>query len=450
MRVGIIGGGLMGLALAQRLTAAGNQVTVLERDVQLGGLSTHQDYGSFFWDRFYHVILPTDGSLIAFLRDIGLGNSLRWQTTKTGFYVDETFHSLNDSMDFLRFPPLSLWHKARLATTILYGSRIDDWQRLEKVSVEDWLIRTSGRATYEKLWKPLLLAKLGQNYRRVSAVFIWSYIKRMFSARHSSAKKEQLGHVSGGYKAVFERLEKVINEAGGSIKRQIAVKRIERGAAGLDVHTDRGNFTFEKIVFTGPVNVLRQTAGSALVDVQGGQDVEYLGVICMVLVTRRALMPYYVLNIADDRIPFTGVIGMSNVVATTETAGRHITYVPRYILSTDPELQAPDDEIRGRFLDGLRRLFKEFDPADVESIHINRAAKVQPLQVVGYSQLVPRSTTRDPDFFIVNTAQFVNSTLNNNSVISAVDEFMHQHGDRFRAATQPIETQAAARSAGRQ
>jgi protoporphyrinogen oxidase len=435
MQIGVVGGGLMGLALAQRLTALGEQVTVLERDKQLGGLTTHHDYGGFTWDRFYHVILPTDSSLLRFLGDIGLGERLRWRTTKTGFYVDESFYPLNDSMDFLTFPPLSLWSKMRLAATILYCSRIRDWRRLERVSVSDWLIKVSGRATYEKLWKPLLLAKLGENYRRVSAVFIWSYITRMASARDSSAKREQLGHVSGGYKTVFERLEKIITAGGGAIKREISVRKIERSAAGFAVETDRGVLRFDKVVFTGPVNVLRHVASRDLVDVSGGQDVEYLGVICVVLVTRRPLMPYYVLNIADDRIPFTGIIGMSNVVATDETAGRHITYVPRYILSTDPELARPDEEVRSAFLDGIRRLFPHFDLADIESVHVNRAIKVQPLQVLGYSSIVPQTTTRDPGFFVLNTAQFVNSTLNNNSVVAAVDAFMATHGAVLRAGS---------------
>ena len=429
--VGIVGGGLMGLALARKLSAAGLRTTVLERDAQLGGLSTHHDYGSFVWDRFYHVILPTDTALLDFLGEIGLGDKLRWKTTRTGFFVDRAFHPLDSALDFLRFPPLSLWHKARLAATILYCSRIDDWRRLERVSVDTWLTRVSGRATYEKLWKPLLLAKLGQNYRRVSAVFIWSYIKRMFSARSTAAKKEQLGHVEGGYKKVFDTLCASIAEAGGEVRTRVDVRSIRPEPGGIVVETSDGALRFDKVVFTGPVNALRRVASTDLVEVRGGQDVEYLGVICMVLVTRRPLMPYYVLNIADDSIPFTGVIGMSNVVSPSETAGRHITYVPRYVLSTDPELGKPDDEIRTEFLDGIRRLFPDFDMSDIESVHINRAVKVQPLQVIGYSDIVPRTATVDRRFFVLNTAQFVNKTLNNNSVIEAVDAFLAEFGGEF-------------------
>ena len=178
MKICIVGGGPMGLALAHRLCAKGHVVTIFEREKQLGGLATHHDYGPFFWDRFYHVILPSDTHLISFLKEIGLGDQIRWARTLTGFYVDQHFYSISNSWEFLRFPLVSLWGKFRLALTILRCSRIRSWQQLEKISVEDWLIKTCGRTTYEKMWKPLLLAKLGESYRRVSAVFIWTYITR--------------------------------------------------------------------------------------------------------------------------------------------------------------------------------------------------------------------------------------------------------------------------------
>ncbi len=94
MRIGIIGGGLMGLALAQRLGALGHAVTVYERGRQVGGLATWHDFGRFVWDRFYHVILPSDAPLIRFITDIGLGEELRWQATRTGYYVDHQFYGL--------------------------------------------------------------------------------------------------------------------------------------------------------------------------------------------------------------------------------------------------------------------------------------------------------------------------------------------------------------------
>ncbi|HUL97994.1 MAG TPA: FAD-dependent oxidoreductase, partial [Mycobacterium sp.] len=347
MKIALIGGGLMGLALARQLCRQGHAVTVFEREKQLGGLATYHDYGPFFWDRFYHVILPSDTHLLGFLRDIGLGEQLHWAKTRTGFYVDETFYSMSSSLEFLRFPPLPLWSKARLAATILYCARIEDWKSLERITVEDWLRKVCGRRTFEKLWRPLLLAKLGEHYRRVSAVFIWSYIKRMYSARDSSAQKETLGYVSGGYKTVFDRVEQLVAAAGGRILTDVAVSNIRADpAGGISVDYRGRTERFDKAVYTAPVSVLERTVSEDLFEVEKiGGHVEYLGVVCMVLITRTPLVPYYVLNIADDRIPFTGIIGMSNLVSSEETKGLHMTYLPQYVHSQDPLLQKCDEEV---------------------------------------------------------------------------------------------------------
>jgi protoporphyrinogen oxidase len=425
----------MGLALAERLATAGHRATVYERAAQPGGLATWHDFGPFTWDRFYHVILPSDGALVEFVRRIGLGEKLRWRATRTGYYVDHATHSLSSGLDFLRFPLLGPVSKFRLAATILYCSRIRDWRRLERMTVEDFLVRHSGRATFEKFWKPLLLAKLGENYRRVSAVFIWTYVRRLFSARDAAAQKESLGYVSGGYRTVFGRLVERIRGAGGELRLGTGVDAVRPLAGGgLEVVAGGAAEAYDKVIFTGPVDVLRAAADPALVQVPAQGDVEYLGVLCMALLTRKPFCPYYVLNIADDRVPFTGIIGMSSLVDTDETAGLHLTYLPKYVLSDDPALRRPDAEVTAEFMDGFRRMFPDFPASEIAGVHLNRAFKVQPLQVLGYSALVQPPRTRHPDFYVVNTAQFASNTLNNNEVIRNVNDFLDRYGAEFRSA----------------
>jgi protoporphyrinogen oxidase len=439
VRIGVVGAGLMGLAVADRLAELGHSVTVYERDSQPGGLATWQDFGPFVWDRFYHVILPSDRHLIALIRRIGLEDQLNWAPTGTGYYVDRTFYSLSTGADFLRFPPLNLWNKMRLAATILYCSRIEDWRRLEHVTVEEWLRRTSGDSTFEKFWQPLLLAKLGEHYRRVSAVFIWSYIKRLFSARDATAAREHLGYVTGGYRTVFQRLLSRLAAAEARVELDVAVSAVRpAGAAGIVIATSRGTERFDKVVFTGPANVMRQAVDPALVNVPPARgEVEYLGVVCGALITRRPIVPYYVLNIADERIPFTGIIGMSNLVAGGNTAGLHLTYLPKYVLSDDPLLRAPEEALKAMFERGLAEMFPRLAEAGVERLATHRAFKVQPLQVLGYSSLVQTPETRHPDFYVLNTAQFVSNTLNNNEVARAVERFFADFGHCFPRCERP-------------
>ncbi len=431
--VAIVGAGLMGMALARKFANAGHQVTVYEHAEQIGGLNTWHRFGSFDWDRFYHVILPSDRNTLGLVRELGMESDLEWHRTYTGFYVDRKLHSISSNFEFLKFPLLSLLSKIRLAWTMLYASRLDNWKPLEKLTVEQWLVKVSGRNNYEKLWKPLLLAKLGHSHSRVSAVFIWSYIKRMFSARDKSASAEHLGHVSGGYQSILEKLQQEIESGGGSVRTSTAVQKIQATEGEkLAITSDQDTRQFDQVVCTSPVNVLQQIVDSNLLQVSNTDaNVEYLGVVCVVLITRESLSPFYVINIADDSIPFTGVIGMSNVVVPKNTGGHHMTYLPRYMLSTDEEMQQSDEYFKEHFVEGLTRMFPDFDTDSIIDVHVTRAHKVQPLQVLNYSELVPEATTRHDNLFVLNTSQFVNATLNNNEVVGAVNRFYETHSHKF-------------------
>lgn len=425
----------MGMALSFKLAGPGKELSLFERNAQWGGLATYHDYGDFDWDRFYHVILPQDRDLLGILDDIGLKDELRWKQTLTGYFVNQRTYSISSTKEFLLFPPLSMFAKFRLAWTILKGSRIDDWSQLEDKTVEEWLVKLGGRSTFEKFWKPLLLAKLGENYKRVSAVFIWTYIKRLFAARDSSAKKEQMGYVAGGYKTVFERLESELVKKNVSLHNNTSVEHIRPAENGGMYLTANGEEQyFDKVIFTSPSSVLEQVADESLVSIKGDhRKVEYLGVVCMVLRTTRELTPYYVVNISDAKIPFTGVIGMTALVDRQYTAGQHLTYFPKYMINTDPMLQQSDEKLKKTFLEGVKNMYPDLKEEEIIGVHLNRAFKVQPLQVLHYDQIRPRTKTLHEDFYLLNTSQFINDTLNNDSVARHVNRFMTEFEREFAA-----------------
>lgn len=432
MRIAVVGGGMMGLVAAERLVRAGRHVTLFDRETQLGGLCTWYDYGPSVWDKFYHVILPSDRLLIELIREIGLGDEMVWRPSRTGYYRDGRHYSISDNLEFVRFPLLTLTQKVRLAWTILYGSRVADWRPLERMTSEEWLLKHSGRTTYETFWRPLLRAKLGDQFREVSAVFIWSYIKRLFSARDPSVGKEQLGHVRGGYRIIIGRLEERIR-SGGEIRIGTGVDQVQtRGDGGLDLIVGGDRERFDRVIFTGPVTALQRVCGADLVEVQGNLDrVRYLGVICLVLLTNRPLTPFYVVNIADEDNPFTGVVGMSSVVPESETGGRFITYFPKYLTADNPLFDSSDNVLFELFMPSVRQMFPDLAMDDIVCRHINRARIVQPLQIRDYSRHVPKARTRHPGLFFLNTGHFVNNTVHNNEVVKLVTGFFSDHAAAF-------------------
>ena len=418
IRVGILGGGITGLTAAFYLLRRGAEVTVLERSTEAGGLASSFDFGPFSWDRFYHCILTSDRPLLQLISDLGLEPELRWTSTKTGFFSAGKLYSMSSTLDFLRFPPLTLWEKARLGAGILYASRIRDGQPLEAEFASEWLTRIFGRQNYQKMWAPLLKCKLGACRDEASAAFIWATISRLYSTREGDAsRKECLGYVRGGYRTVLERLLREIKAMSGEVRTGVEVKRVYSQGGSLRVLSQTDEFKFDRVISTLPSPVLAKVAPQLEPEyVEKLTSVKYLGVVCFALLLRRSLTPYYVTNLIED-VPFTGVIEMTNLISADQTAGRHLVYLPKYTSPGDPLFEASEESIWSTFREGLRQVVPDLQDSDIEARHLFRERFVQPMPVLHYSRIVPPMQTNIEGLLTANTTQIINSTLNNNEMV---------------------------------
>ena len=431
MKTGIVGGGILGTVLGHRLATMGHQVELFEAAPALGGLAAAHDYGPFWWDRFYHVILPTDRHLVSLVKELGLAADLRWRKTGTGYYAHGTFHDMNGNADFLKFPLLNLLDKARLAAAVLYATRVADPWKLYQVTAEAWLTKVCGRRAYETFWRPLLRAKFGPFHDRIAAVFIWATLTRLFGARSSTTSEETMGYVRGGYRTVLAALEKQLAERGARVHLSTPVREVRR--EGGDVTID--GKPFDQVFFTAPSRLAREVCDAQLMPVVERAENDwptskaYLGVACLVLALRRTLVPYYVLNIGDEDVEATGVIEMTNLVDRDEnTAGLHLVYVPQYLDSEDSRLVQPDGLDHALMNRGVRRLFPDLTDADVVYRGLHRARYVQPLPLVreeaAQREQFPQLSA---PFTVLNTSMLTCATLNNNEVVGLVNRFIDEN-----------------------
>ncbi len=427
---GILGGGILGMTLADRLRRAGHRVTLLEAADHLGGLADAWQLGDITWDRHYHVTLLSDNYTRELAAELKLADEYEWRVTRTGFYTDGKLHSMSNSVEFLKFPPLGLINKFRLAGTIMYASRIKDWKSLEAIPVADWLRKWSGRKTFERIWLPLLKAKLGDNYQQTSAAFIWSTIARMYKARRSGMKREMFGYLRGGYARLLEAFEKRLVESGVDIRCNSPVNEVTRDDAGTWNVSLAANGTlsapttlqFDRVVATIPCGPIAQLCPQlSAEDVTRLRGIEYQGIVCASLLLKQPLSPYYVTNITDDA-PFTAVIEMSALVDKSEFGGRSLVYLPKYVPANHELLQASDVEVQALFLPALKRMHPHLIDDDILAFRVSRVKQVVALPTLNYSQHVPATKTSLPGLFVVNSSQIVDGTLNVNETIRLAEE----------------------------
>ena len=419
----VIGGGLLGLTTAHRLAQAGERVTIFEAAPELGGLASAWRLGDVVWDRHYHVIMLSDTSLRSLLAELGLADELRFDQTRTGFFTGKGFYRMATAIDYLKFPALSLIDKVRLAATLHYISRIKDGRALEKIPLAAWLTRVSGRRVFEQIWRPLLAAKMGDNYKIASASFIWSYVARIYAARKGGMKREMYGYIPGGYARILGRFGERLAAAGVDIQLAAPVEAIERRTGGLAVTTPKGTQTFDRVVVTaaGP-HAARMAKGLSEDEKERLNGIVYQGIICASALIDRPLAGYYLTYITDGSIPFTAIVEMSALVDKEENfGGASLVYLPRYVTADDPYWQLDDAEIERRFVAGLARIYPDLAPANIRSFRVSRVRQVYAISTLNYSDRLPPMVTSVPGLYIVNSAHIVNGTLAVNESVALAD-----------------------------
>ncbi len=419
MRVGIVGGGIMGTTLGWFLHRQGISVDIFEAAPELAGLAgpLQLEDGTLV-DRYYHAILSSDHHLRSLCEELGIADQLRFRETKMGFYYQGRIFSMNNVVEFLKFPPLNMIDRVRLGITVLAAQMVRDWRSLETVSVEEWLLRYAGRNGYENIWKPLLKAKFDGGFDNVPATWIWSRLVRMKSTRDGANQKEEAGHLIGGYSTLLDAMAVEIAAGDNNIYLSTPVQEIvvENGkASGL--RTAQGTKTYDAIVATVQTPLaarLLPTASDSFRHALAQQ--EYLGIVCPVLVLDRPLSGYWTLNITDDSIPFTGVIETTSYIDTAYTGGNHLVYLPKYT-APGSELQSlSDTEVQKLWMTHLRRMFPDFNESSIRAFIVNRTRYVEPLHGLGETEQILPITSDIPGFFLATTSQIYPDLTNGESV----------------------------------
>jgi protoporphyrinogen oxidase len=153
--------------------------------------------------------------------------------------------------------------------------------------------------------------------------------------------------------------------------------------------------------------------------------VDYLGVVCDVLLLRRQLTPYYVLNLTDKSLPFTGVIETSNLTGREEFGNSSLLYLPRYRDQKSPMWDRSDEEVHRESIDGLRRIITDFSEKDIVAWQVNRARFVQPVHPVGWGEQLPPVRLANGLGYL-STAQIHPWPVFNDEVVRHVDEHLEE------------------------
>jgi protoporphyrinogen oxidase len=367
--------------------------------------------------------------------DLGITGKLKFRETKTGFYHNGRIYPMNGVLDFLRFPPLRWIDRFRLGLTILAAHAVRDWHEMERVGVEDWLVKWGGQRAFDHLWRPMLNAKFDGSFEQTPATYIWSRLVRMKSTRKGAAQKEMAGYLVGGYLTLIEAMRASIEQSGGKVHLQTPVNEVlidGRNFTGLRISGEIRTFDAAVVTLQAPLfSRLIQNAGP---EIEGYcrslSDAQYLGIIAPLLVLDRPLTGNWTLNITDERVPFTGVIETTAYIDPQDVGGHHLLYLPKYTAPGSLLQTLSNEQIQEMWLADLEKMFPDFDRSWIRYFLVHRERLVEPVHKLGSSGEIPAVETPVGNLFLSTTSQIYPDLTNGESVTrharSSAEKVIHR------------------------
>jgi protoporphyrinogen oxidase len=406
--IGVIGGGISGLAAAYRLASYGHDVTLWERNTHLGGQAAAFPVAGSALEFFYHHLFMSDTDIQELMEELGIGDDLIWLDSSVGFYADGKVYPLQGALDLLQLDFIPLHDRIRIGLVTLYLQRRSDWREFENVSAAEWLRKAVGKRAFDRVFGAQLRAKFGPRYDQVAMVWFWNKIHLRTQSRKSPLQKEKLGYIRGSWNTLIDRLGEAIVEQGGSVEVGVGTEAISQQENGLwDVTTTSGDsVTCDALLVTVPSPLLLRLVPDLPEWYQEKlTGAIYQGAVVMILQMTQSLSDIYWLNIGDPEIPFTGIIEHTNFISPEHYDGSHFLYVSKYLDQDHPYLSMSEEDLFEEYVGYLQRINPEFSPEWVLNRWVFRERAAQPIVTKNYSSRVPEHRTPLHGLYLANSAQ---------------------------------------------
>ena len=397
MDYAILGGGALGLHTAYRLASAGHAVMVFEQETTAGGLASGFRVGENWLEKFYHHLFKTDTTAIKLIHELDLGDRLEWSHPRTVCLVNGKFQQLDSPMTLLKFAPLRIDERLRVAAVgallKLTGSGL-----YEGKTAEPWLRRWMGKRAYDMVFAPLFGAKFGALRDQIALPWFWA----RFHDRTT-----YLGYLRGGFQLLYERLVERISQAGGKVLLGTRVESAQPLDDGRwEVRTSQGTWTFDRVISTMATRLTCRLIPALPDDYRARYDWgQAYGAQCLILALDRQVTDSYWINPCDPGYPFTSLVEHTNYRPPAEYGGRHLLYLGNYRPMDDPLFKMSKEEVIQEFLPHLKRINPSFTAEWITESWLFQAPFAQPIVTTEYRQHIPPLRTPLKGLWVANMFQ---------------------------------------------
>lgn len=399
MKVCVIGAGFSGLSIAYYLTKNGVDVDVIEAESNPGGMAIGFENDRWKWslEKHYHHWFVSDW----FVRNLAeeVGQKYLYVRPKSSTFINNHIYQLDSPTGLLGFDEISMMGRLRTGLSLGFLKALPFWKTLESITAKDYIIKTMGTDSWNKLWKPLFLKKYGKHSRNIPASWFWARIKK---------RSPSLGYPVGGFLSFARKLDTDIGKNGGRFLYNTKVKSVEKKKSKLVVGANNSSKEYDSVVCTLPSSLFtRIVDGLPKPYIKNITRLKGLGAVNLVLSLNENLLEEgnYWLNVNEKDFPFVAVVEHTNFMDKKYYNSENLVYVANYVEHSHKYFKSTPEELLKEYMPYLRRIGTGLSKKTINDIWAFKAYFAQPIIPLGYSRYLPDFETPIKSLYLCNIQQ---------------------------------------------
>lgn len=387
----VVGGGVCGLTLADRLTEAGRSVAVVERESQPGGLARTFQYENAAFDIGPHRFHTTDHQVLDYIDHVLGDDGLIIPRRSLVFFHKHYYNwPIHPTLNLFKLPLRLIFG---VATDLLFFL----YRKPKPETFEDYILNMYGKTLYNTFFRDYTTKFLGIDPARTHADWAKTGIDRAIIDERlqintlgelikslvvrPKGAETKFRYPKGGIERFAEKLVAQITAGGGTVACNTEVTGLEiRDGRITQVVAGEKTYRPEQVVWTASLPAVLRLAG------EQAPQLDYLDLVCYNLITKGSYGPdFQWCYFGSPDLIFSRVSRPEAFDASLVRTGYGGLCV-EVTAGLNPDVWDHPEAYRDQVVDGLISVGLLENSKQIENFQIERVPEAYPMYRIGYDQ----------------------------------------------------------------